>query len=68
MSKKFYLPEMTREEVKEAIEEKATLVARYYKNGTTFNDPTLATKETGEKIFKLAVEKISEFVKEFTSE
>ena len=30
-------------------------------------DPTKASKEKGEKIFKLAVNKISEFVKEFAN-
>lgn len=44
------------------------IVTGYYKNSTISNDLTLATKKTGEKIFKLAVEKISEFVKEFASE
>ena len=32
-----------------------------------WGDPTLATKELGEKIFDLAVKKISEFIKEFVS-
>ncbi len=39
------------------------IIAGYYKKGIKCEDPTFATKETGEKIFKLAVEKISEFVK-----
>ncbi|HID94737.1 MAG TPA: creatininase family protein [Candidatus Latescibacteria bacterium] len=42
------------------------IIDGYYKPGTICNDPTLATKETGEKVFNLAVEKIGEFIREFS--
>lgn len=41
------------------------VIAGYNKPNIIGNDPTLATKETGEKVFNLAVEKICEFIKEY---
>ncbi len=43
------------------------IIDGYYKPGTISNDPTLATAETGKKVFDLAVGKISEFIKELVS-
>ena len=44
------------------------IIDGYYKPGTICNDPTLATAETGKKVFDLAASKIGEFIKEFVGE
>ena len=41
------------------------IIDGYHQEGSIVNDPTVATKELGEEIFKLAVGKISEFIEEF---
>lgn len=43
------------------------IIDGYFKPGSICNNPTLATRETGEKVFKLVVEKICEFISEFAA-